>query len=46
MPENILVRQSSRTLKATDTSICQRMILILILEGSCSVIMDGLCVFP
>lgn len=56
IPENILVWQSSQTLKVTDTSIHQRMILKIILGGYCTMIVDGLripmkkgdmiCLFP
>lgn len=56
IPENILVWRSSQTLKVTDTSIHQRMILKIILDGYCTMIVDGLripmkkgdmiCLFP
>lgn len=56
IPENILLWRSSRTLKVTDISIHQRMILKIILAGSCTMIVDGLripmkkgdmiCLFP
>ena len=56
MPENIIVWKSSRTLNCSDTSIHQRMILKIILDGVCTMTVDGLqipmqkgdmiCLFP
>ena len=56
IPENIIVWQSSRTLNCSDTSIHQRMILKIILDGVCTMTVDGLqipmkkgdmiCLFP
>lgn len=56
MPQDILVWKSARNLKVTRTSIHQRMILKLILSGSCTMLVDGLrirmntgdmlCLFP
>ena len=56
MPENIIVWKSSKTLNCSDTSIHQRMILKLILNGVCTMTVDGLqipmqkgdmiCLFP
>lgn len=56
MPENIIVWRSSKTLNCSDTSIHQRMILKIILDGVCSMNVDGLqipmqkgdmiCLFP
>ena len=56
MPEDILVWESPQNLNVTDTSVHQRMILKLILSGSCTMIVDGeripmksgdmICIFP
>lgn len=56
MPENIIVWKSSKTLNCSDTSIHQRMILKIILNGVCTMTVDGLqipmqkgdmiCLFP
>ena len=42
IPENILLWRSSKTLKVTDTSIHQRMILKTVLSGKITMIIDGL----
>ena len=56
MPEDILVWESPQNLNVTDTSVHQRMILKLLLNGRCTMIVDGeripmkagdmICVFP
>lgn len=56
MPEDILVWQLGENLDVSNTSVHQRMILKIILKGSCTMIVDGLrihmkagdmiCIFP